>query len=349
MVLIVVAIWTSLGTLTMIFVGGIVFLAIALAGISSEFSSSPIHTYILSGDDDAEHVVVSLPISGLIVGDDNDISDPFGLVTDSITQGYDVKETLKELAEDDEVSGVILDINSPGGTIYGANAIAEGVEYYRNTANKPILAYVSGLAASGGYWAAASADEIVADVGTTVGSIGIISGPFQYYDTVKSIDGGAFVGGIVTENGIETTYITAGKSKDMGNPFRKLTSDELENLQTMVNNEYDGFVSFVSRRRTISEEILRNTIGALTFDTKSALGLDLIDRVGSRDMVYDRMAERIGVSVEDLQIIRLETSPSFLKTLLESRTLQPTTSESPLCSLTNVHLVYHGDVTKFCQ
>lgn len=344
--LMVVAVSTSIGTLLLLLVIFVVSLLVVVSSLSGEFTSSGSIHETLFGKEDAEKSIVSIPITGVIVGDSTDISDPLGFVSESVTYGYDVKQTLKELSEDESVVGVVLDINSPGGTIYGANAIAEGVDYYQSKTQKPVVAFVSGMAASGGYWVAAASDYIIADWGTSVGSIGVISGPFQYYDTVVSQDSGAFVGGVVTQKGIETTFITAGKSKDLGNPYRRMTQEELTSLQSMVNREYDIFVNFVSKKRSIESAFIRESLGALLYDSGTAVDMKLSNAVGNRESAYEWIAKKTNSSLEDLRVIREHVDGGFLKTLLQSQ-LRNSASAS-FCTITSSSLVYHGDVSKLC-
>lgn len=292
--------------------------------------------------------LLSIRIDGTIVGTE---ADGGGFLTGSDqTSGYDVKKKLYTAAEDPSIYGVVLEISSPGGTIYGAHAIADGVKYYKQKTNQPVYTYVEGLAASGGYWAAASTDKIFADYGSDVGSIGIIMGPFEYYDKPIAQDGGLLSGGIVTENGIQSTYITAGKSKDLGNPYRKMTDDELKVMQQGVNNEYDNFVSYVSERRDIPGDTIRNQLGALTYDNKTAQSNKLIDGTASREGTYDRLATAAGIH-DDYAVVREESSVSFVKTLLGAITRQPAkqAAEVDTCSLTRNVLAYHGDVTALCS
>lgn len=339
-----VAITTSVGTLLFLFFLMIVGLLVIVSSLSKE---SQTHS-IVYGSDDATNTFISLPITGVIVGDQSDISDPFGFVSEQVTYGYDVKNMLYELSEDDSIKGIVLEINSPGGTIYGANAIADGVEYYKATSGKPVVAFVSGLAASGGYWAAASSDYIIADIGTSLGSIGVIAGPFQYYDTVLSESAGALVGGVVTENGIETTYVTAGTSKDLGNPYRRLTPEELSSLQTMVNREYDTFVEFVSNKRSIEKNYIKDVLGAMIFDASTSVERKLANEVGSRESAYEWLAQQIGVNPNTINVIKEEVEGGLLKSLLQSQTVLPFKRDASLCSITTSHLVYFGDVSSLC-
>ena len=109
---------------------------------------------------DGANQLLSIKVNGVIMGDSADNEMPLGDVGGN-AYGYDIKAKLYAAAADDNIKGVILDINSPGGTIYGSRAIADGVKYYKDTTKKPVYAFISGIGASGAYWAAASADPTV--------------------------------------------------------------------------------------------------------------------------------------------------------------------------------------------
>lgn len=347
-----IIIGTSLATGVVMASGMVmVFMFVAvMAAIGSQVADTEMSRDIIFGKAEAPHTFVSIPIDGMIVGSRSDIGDPFGLFSQAVTYGYDIKQKLRELAEDTSVSGVILEINSPGGTIYGAQAIADGVAYYKEKSGKPVISFVSGLAASGAYWSAIAADEVIADVGTSVGSIGVISGPFQYYDTPIALGGDAFSGGVVTEKGIETTFITAGKSKDYGNPYRRMTKEEVDSLQQMVNNEYELFVGFVSTKRNIPKEVITEDIKALLYDGKSAVDKKMIDKVGSKEMAYAQLAARANVPEGEYTVSQEYPKKGFLMSLLSAASfVKPARSEVSFCGLTNVRLAYHGDVSALCN
>lgn len=292
--------------------------------------------------------LLAIPVTGEIVGDGATSLASFDA---EVTSGYEVKQKLYEAVDHDEIKGVVLEINSPGGTIYGAHAIADGVEYYRSKTKRPVFAHIEGIGASGAYWAAVSADRVVADYGSDVGSIGVVMGPFKYYNTVLSEQGGLFDGGVMTQNGIQSVSITAGKSKDLGDPYRQLTTDEQRQLQQSVNNDYDQFVQYVSQRRDITAEVLRNQVGAMIYDNKTAQNLKLIDQSGSREDVYAALAKAAKVEGEDYRVVRQATAVSFLASLLGAVTHAPTHSaKSPasLCALTRSPLVHYGSVTELC-
>ena len=258
-------------------------------------------------------------------------------------------------AKDDDIDGVILVIDSPGGTIFGSQAIADGVANYRKETGKPVITYVSGMAASGGYWSAVASDLIVADHGTAIGSIGVIYGPFKYYDKVVAEDGGAFLGGVVTQGGVESTYITAGRSKDIGNPYRRLTEDEINKLQGNVNDSYSEFVAHVAAHRSMSEDKVRNELGAMIYGEKQARDLGMIDMIGSREEAYRILADKAGERGEDFRIIRQTNPTDFWSSVLGAVTQKQTpTAESSLstlrmCGLSSNVLAFHGDVSSLCR
>jgi len=328
----------------LLLVGGFLWIVFLAAASNSTASDSDGYSYVFGN---GTQQLLSIKVTGTIVG--TETTGGF-LNSSSQTSGYDVKKKLYTAANDSSIYGVILEINSPGGTIYGARAIADGVKYYKEKTHQPVYAYVEGLAASGGYWAAASTDKIVADYGSDVGSIGIIMGPFEYYDKPVATDGGLLNGGVVTQNGIQNTYITAGRSKDVGNPYRQLTSDELKVMQQSVNNEYDNFVSYISQQRNIPSDTIRDQLGALTYDNKTAQQYKLIDATNSRESAYDMLANAAGIQ-DDYAVVQEKTTASFLQSVLGAITRQPRTQakEVDTCALTRSALAYHGDVAALCD
>jgi protease-4 len=256
------------------------------------------------GNSESTNKLLSINISGIIL-DTKPQDNPFSLLlAQEATYGYEVKSQLIEAADDLTISGVILEISSPGGTIAGSNAIAEGVAYYRENSGKPIISHVMGMAASGAYWTASSTDYIIADSGSLTGSIGVIFGPFQEYSSVLANDI------VTTKDGINEFYITGGGFKDFGNPYRKMTDEEKGLLQQGINNEYDIFVKFVSSRRNISETQIKQTLKALVYDNVQALSLKLIDKTGSLDSAYDYLADKANFGT-DYQIVKINTTEDF--------------------------------------
>lgn len=347
-----------LGVNAVIFGVFIGFVAIALIstpfGDENDQSISYDDRYeIVAGESDAETTLVSLPISGIILGDSTEIDEIFEVLSaGGITYGYDIKEELRRLAEDSEVDGVVLEINSPGGTIFGSKAIADGIAEYQESTGKPVTAYIGSMAASGGYWAAVGADEIIADSGTSIGSVGVITGPIKYYDGVISESGGALIGGVETTNGVTSEYITAGRGKDLGNPYRQLTEEERALLQQSVNTSYDQFVAYVALERGVSVDVIKNNWGAFVYNDVQALEKNLIDTRGTQDSAYVATAIAAGGTEDDFAVYAQRRHSGLFDRMfgvISSGVMSYRANQlSGNCVLSQQVLAYHGDLDAFC-
>lgn len=302
------------------------------------------YTYI-SGKKTSENKLLAVYIDQPILTSAQDYNDDLvtALLVGQYTFGYKIKDDLMKAVDDPTIKGVVLFINSPGGTIVGARAIADGVSYYREKTHKPVYAYVQDMAASGAYWAAASTDKIYAEQGSLVGSIGVILGPFEYYNKLVSL------GGVSAENGIEINYITGGQYKDIGNPTRKITPEEVKILQAGINSEYAKFVEYVSTRRNIPEETIKKNIKALVYGTDEATQYGLIDAVGNREDVLAAIADKAGIG-SDYKVIKVGTSTTLFGSLFSSLSKVPAQkSEAParLCALCGKPLYFYGNPLEY--
>lgn len=324
------------------------FWVLALMSSAGSDLESGVENYrVVAGEKLSGNKLLSINISGPInTNAEIDDSGASLLGGSSATYGYQVKDRLMRAAKDDSIKGVILEINSPGGTVTGSNAISDGIKFYREQTKKPVYAHVSGMAASGAYWVAAATDRIISDVGSINGSIGVIYGPFKYYDKVLS-EGSDLFGNVVTQNGIETSYFTAGGNKDFGSPYRRLTEEEVRNTQASVNNEYELFLRHVSERRKISTEVIRAQVKALIYDNKQALNLKLIDAVGNREDAYKALAEAAKVG-DDYQIVKDRAVGGFLSQLFgaQSDAKEPVQARNS-CNLCGQILFFHGDPSQY--
>ncbi len=329
-------------------------------GAFSELSEQAQSDYgYISGSEESANRLLRIPIQGLILGTMPSNFPMF--LSENLTFGYDIQAQLENAASDDSVKGVFLHIQTPGGTIFGSYAIAEAITNFRETTNKPVLAYIEGLAASGGVMAMVTANEIYADYGSLIGSIGVIGPQLLYYNQPMALDGGLFGDGITTKGGIEQTILFAGKGKDLGNPFRKISKEELENWQKGLETEYGQFVRHVAQTRNIDESIIRDQMGAQLFDNQTAEGYGLINGTLNQNAAIDKLAELAGVS-DDYQFVRpVRRSGQLLAQLLESWTrlsnnsvelerFRQQTIQAQVCQKTaHLSLVYYGDVSAICQ
>lgn len=329
-------------------------MALTLVGLTAAVGDTAVAdgpaTETVWGDADAQGRLIAVPVTGVILGDERD-----GLPFGSATYGYDVADSIDALDAED-ADGLVLELNTPGGTIYGSRAIADAVERYQKRTGKQVMAYVQGLSASGGMYAMAGADDIVADHGSLVGSIGVIMGPFQRFRDVTGIQGSLLQPGVETEGGITEEYLTRGRGKDLGNPFRDMTPEERAVLEGGLEREYRAFVEWVAEARGIPPQTIIDELGAFVFDGYTAVDRGLVDRVLGRDEAYRRAAEMNGADPADTRVDRL-VGPGLLDSLLAVRApgaqtganaVEVEPGRSVVCTGAPLVLAYHGDLSAAC-
>ncbi len=271
----------------------------------------------VSGNADSANLLLSIPVRGIILGSSGEYGNPLA-GWGGVSFGYDIRKILDEAAERDDISGVFLHMQTPGGTIFGSMAIHRGMMDFKEKTGKPVVAFVEGISASGGVMSMAGADAVLADYGSIVGSIGILGPQLLYFDRPVAVDGGIMGGGVETEGGIHQTIFYSGRGKDFGNPFREPTKEEKDNMQQSLDVEYDRFVAHVAAYRNISAADLRHKYGARIFGNAGAEAAGLIDATMDMPGAVNRLAELAGVG-GDYQLVRpREERPSFWRKILFS-------------------------------
>jgi protease IV len=338
----------ALGVMLSIFSG-----IMSVLGDSKVSQNSERYRFV-SGEDSSANRILSLDVVGPILGTGSD-TNGFGLGIGELTYGYQIQAQLKEAAEDDKIKAVFIRFVTPGGTIFGSQAIFEGIQAYKKATGKPVYVHIEGMSASGGVWAMVAGDKIYADHGSMIGSIGVIGPQLQFFNRPKAIDGGLLGGGVVTDAGIENIIISAGRGKDLGNPFRRPTAEELQVLRAGVNAEYNNFVRHVGQARGIKEDVIRNQMGAMIFDNQAAKKWGLIDGTLSRQGVLDALATKAKLGT-DYQVVSFRPQTvSLFGQLLGMAPPRPSAEQAQqrinhdLCFMTQQRiLVYHGNPQPLC-
>jgi len=174
---------------------------------------------------------------------------------------------LRTLAENGSVKAILLRVDSPGGGVAASQEIYEEVKAIRDS-GKPIVVSMGSLAASGGYYVSCGATRIVADPGTVTGSIGVIA-MFPNYSK------------LMTKLGLGMEVIKSGKYKDSGSPFRQMTEQDKQYFQGVVDNSYGQFLNVVAQNRKLPLDKLKKFADGRVFTGQQALGLGLVDTLGS--------------------------------------------------------------------
>jgi len=191
-----------------------------------------------------------------------------------------IASQLRKLSEDNQIGGVVLWIDSPGGGVSAVTEIYDEVQ--RLNMRKPVVAYVGGIAASGGYYLAVASDKIVVKPDAILGSIGVI---YVHEDLTEYFE----------MFGIKIEVIKTGEDKDLGASWRPLSDDDRESIKQMINEDFDRFVYVVSKGRNLStEEVLEYSDGNVWSGTQ-AVSYKFADRVGTLDTAIEELKITAGL------------------------------------------------------
>jgi protease-4 len=182
-----------------------------------------------------------------------------------IQDASDTIEALERFRAQDSIVAVVLRIESPGGAVAPSQEIYD--EVWRIRDRKPVVASLGNVAASGGYYVASAANQIVADPGTITGSIGAIMSVPYYAPLADKI-------------GFSEETVKSGRFKDTGHPLRKLSPDERALLQGMVDDVLGQFVDAVARGRNMDADRVRTLADGRVYSGTQALAAGLVDRLG---------------------------------------------------------------------
>jgi protease IV len=176
---------------------------------------------------------------------------------------------LADLREDKECKGVLLRVESPGGAVGSSQEIYASLNTLKEQ-GIPLVVSLGNVAASGGYYVALAGEKIFANPGTVTGSIGVI---FQFPEVEK----------LMEKAGVSLQTVKSGALKDVGNPARKATPEELQYLQTVIDDTYEQFLGDVSAARGIAVDSLRAQADGRIFTGRQALAVGLVDTLGGLD------------------------------------------------------------------
>ncbi len=223
-----------------------------------------------------------------------------GLITQSSRLGQRglsleaVEPQLKKAFSIKRAKAVALIINSPGGSPVQSSLIGQRIRDLASRADIPVLAFCEDVAASGGYWLAAAADEIIANPSSVIGSIGVISAGFGFDKVIAKL-------------GVERRVYTAGEAKMMLDPFQPEREEEVLRLKTLQADIHQQFISHVTTRRGSRLNGAPDELFSGAFWTgQRALELGLVDALGEcRQTILQRFGE-------DAELIFVEPKRKFL-------------------------------------
>lgn len=217
-----------------------------------------------------------------------------------ILESEDTIDQIRRWTKDENVKAIVLRIDSPGGAVAPSQEIYS--EVIKASADKPVIASMGTVAASGGYYIAAASQLIIANPGTITGSIGVIMMFSNFQKLMEKV-------------GLDSVVFKSGKFKDTGSPYRPFTDGDKQLLQEVINSIYTQFVSDVAKGRSMDVDEVRKLADGRIYTGTQAKENGLVDQLGALRDAIDTAAKMANIKAEPV-IVEDKGEPSLLKWLL---------------------------------
>ena len=244
--------------------------------------------------------VVRIPLDGIIMR-----RQVGGLFASRIDRVQEVIHQVRAATNDDDIRGIVLEVNSPGGAITPSDEIYKALQDFRQSRDdRIVVAFARDLVASGGYYCAIASDWIIAEPTSIVGSIGVIMQALNWKQFMDDI-------------GIRDVTIASGENKDLLNPFKEPPEAQIELLQEVIDSMHGRFKQLVSDARKIDMETLDTLADGRIFTADQALDHGLINQVGYWEDVAERTAELL--NQETVSFVRYSRQVDLFTLLTQVR------------------------------
>lgn len=252
----------------------------------------------VSGTGDAKVVLIELdgPIARVQGG---------GLFGGGVDLVERMRKELEAAAEDKGVKAVLLSIDSPGGTVTASDQIWRHVKRYKDKTGNPVVVHMGALCASGGYYIAVAADELVCEPTTITGSIGVLLSGLNFNELLQKY-------------GVKDVTITSGPNKALLNSTAPVNEDHVAILKGMVDETYARFTQLVfeGRKHTgLTLERVRELADGRIYTAEQAKAEKLVDHIGYRQDALDRAAALAKVSTAGVKLVRYTRPPTLADVL----------------------------------
>jgi protease-4 len=219
------------------------------------------------------------------------------------------REALLKAEEDSDIVGVIVRINSPGGSVAASDTIYHEIMSFRQKRNIPVYAFITELGASGGYYIASAAERIIASPTAIIGSIGVIAIKIN-------------IEGLLSKIGVSDETYKSGPKKDFWLPFHPSTPEEKKMLQDIIDKLYARFVDvvYLSRQKLLTVQEVRALADGRILTAGDALKAKLIDQVAYLDETVDAMKQAL--NIEHARVITYIRPKTFKSNIYSETRLQ---------------------------
>jgi protease IV len=221
----------------------------------------------------------------------------------TIISSEPIVRQFKKYREDKTIKAIILRVNSPGGGVAASQEMYEAIRKTRDE-GKPVIVSISSVGASGAYMASCGGSYIIANPGSTVGSIGVIAQFISIKDLADKL-------------GIKENTIKSGKLKDAGSPFRDINSDDIAYFQEIIDDDYQQFIELVSKERKIDIDSLKLIANGRVFTGRQSLKLRLVDTLGTYEDAINISCKFANIKGEPV-IVREKEKFNILELFVEN-------------------------------
>ncbi len=227
-------------------------------------------------------VFIGVLVAVFSPGDVGQTEESIGVVEvdGSIMDSEDVLEDIERWSDDDNIKGVVVRINSPGGAVAPSQEMYHAVRDLQQ--RKPVAVSMSNVAASGGYYIACGSDTIFANAGTITGSIGVITQFFNIERLAERVD-------------LEVNTVKSGEFKDSGSPFKPFEEQDEAVFSEMVFDIHDQFVETVADCRDMDYDEVDELADGRVYTGRQARDNGLVDEIGTFQDTVDYLAEETGL------------------------------------------------------
>ncbi|QGY40548.1 signal peptide peptidase SppA [Pseudodesulfovibrio cashew] len=253
-------------------------------------TTEPLKEFVVEGTGEGKLALIHL--QGMLVSQPKE-----GLLRPTPSQVQELVSALRLAEEDEAVKGVVLAVDSPGGTVTASDILYHEITAFKQRTGKKVVVVMFDVAASGGYYASLPADWIVAHPTTITGSVGVI------FMRPK-------LSGLMGKIGVDVEVSKSGRDKDMGSPFRPTTPEETALFQDIIDDYATRFVNLVQQHRKLSSANLELVGTARVFTANQALKVGLIDQIGYIQDGFAKARQLAGLP-KDSQVVayRRDTYP----------------------------------------
>jgi len=261
------------------------FISMFIAGIIAFFFGG-VDTSAIRGS------VALIPIKGVIMADKS-----FSYFGEQVLSSTETMKMIEKAEKNENIKAIVFEINSPGGSAVASEEIANAVL----KAEKPTIAWIRETGTSGSYWVASSADYVIANRMSIVGSIGVISSYLEF-------------SGLLKDYNVTYQRLVAGKYKDIGSPFKEMGDDEKLLFKERLDEIHNYFVDAVVKNRKLSKKSVDDISTGLFYTGAEAMKIGLVDEIGGKDEVTAYLEKKYGIKAEYIEYKKKRT---FFESLSE--------------------------------